>query len=122
MDPINPLDKLTSLLHRKIADEAAAAKTGKKSPVRSGELQHRSQTVKRSPEELRKKIISMLQAVDVNDPKRDQKMMHIFVENVLIWQFGEELLNDSTFAQLLGDVEETLKREPTIVQLLSQIA
>lgn len=120
MDPINPLDKLTALLHRKIAEEAAA-KTGRKSPVKTTEAQQQFQASKPSPEELRNKIVPMLKAIDANDPKRDQKMMHIFVENVLIWQFGEELLNDSAFSQLLSDVEDTLKNEPGIVKLLSEI-
>lgn len=121
MDPINPLDKLTALLHKKIAEEATA-KTTRKELVKSSELQFGTQTPKSSPEELRHKIIPLLKSIDINDPKRDQKMMHIFVENVLIWQFGEELLNDSAFSQLLSDVEDTLRNEPSIVKLLSEIS
>ena len=120
MDPINPLDQMTELLRKRIATEVSVKSTsvnkGKSTSVSDKAILGRISTG-----ELNTKIVTQIKQIEPNDAQRNQKMMHIFLENVLIWQFGDELLNDSDFSRLVSEVKEALEKVPITTQLFDQI-
>ena len=119
MDPINSLDQMTELLRKRIATEVSNKSTvvpkGKDTSVSGRAIPSRI-----SSEELNTKIVSQIRQIGPDDARRNQKMMHIFLENVLTWQFGEELLNDSDFSRLVDEVKDVLEKEPSVMQLFDQ--
>ena len=120
MDPINPLDQMTELLRKRIATEVSVKSTsvnkGKSTSVSDKAILGRISTG-----ELNTKIVTQIKQIEPNDAQRNQKAMHIFLENVLIWQFGDELLNDSDFSRLVSEVKEALEKVPITTQLFDQI-
>ena len=120
MDPINPLDQMTELLRKRIATEVSGKSTsvnkGKSTSVSDKAILGRISTG-----ELNTKIVTQIKQIEPNDAQRNQKAMHIFLENVLIWQFGDELLNDSDFSRLVSEVKEALEKVPITTQLFDQI-
>jgi hypothetical protein len=109
MDPINPLDRLTAILRKRVAEN-----TGLKGKSASAQSEAAQQTAQRdvSPEVLRKRIEVAIEALDPRDPERNKKAARIFVENVLTWQFGDALLSDSRFVALVDEVQGALEQEP----------
>lgn len=120
MDPINPLDQMTELLRKRIATEVSVKSTsvnkGKSTSVSDKAILGRISTG-----ELNTKIVTQIKQIEPNDAQRNQKAMHIFLENVLIWQFGDELLNDSDFSRLVSEVKEALEKVSITTQLFDQI-
>ena len=120
MDPINPLDQMTELLRKRMATEVSGKSTsvnkGKSTSVSDKAILGRISTG-----ELNTKIVTQIKQIEPNDAQRNQKAMHIFLENVLIWQFGDELLNDSDFSRLVSEVKEALEKVPITTQLFDQI-
>ena len=120
MDPINPLDQMTELLRKRIATEVSGKSTsvnkGKSTSVSDKAILGRISTG-----ELNTKIVTQIKQIEPNDAQRNQKAMHIFLENILIWQFGDELLNDSDFSRLVSEVKEALEKVPITTQLFDQI-
>lgn len=116
MDPINPLDRLTSILRKRVAENA-----GLKGKVASGQTDNAQQAAAQrnvSPEALRKRIEISVEALDPKDPERNRKATRIFVENVLVWQFGDGLLNDSRFVALVEEVQDALEQESGFHEVL----
>ena len=120
MDPINPLDQMTELLRKRIATEVSGKSTsvnkGKSTSVSDKAILGRISTG-----ELNTKIVTQIKQIEPNDAQRNQKAMHIFLENILIWQFGDELLNDSDFSRLVSEVKEALEKVPITTQLFDLI-
>lgn len=120
MDPINPLDQMTELLRKRMATEVSGKSTsvnkGKSTSVSDKAILGRISTG-----ELNTKIVTQIKQIEPNDAQRNQKAMHIFLENILIWQFGDELLNDSDFSRLVSEVKEALEKVPITTQLFDQI-
>lgn len=110
MDPINPLDRLATILRKRVAENAGLK--GKAVSGQTTNAQHAAAQRNTSPEVLRKRIEVSIEALDPKDPEHNKKAARIFVENVLVWQFGDALLSDSRFVALVEEVQGALEQEP----------
>lgn len=119
MEPVNSLNRLTELLRRRITAEA-----GKKAcaaPVLAGKDASVAGYGKRiGVDALREQIVRALESVDVDDPACTKKTMRIFIESVLAWQFGAEMLADPGFANLIAEVQESMAKEPAVAAALTR--
>lgn len=115
MSSINPLDGLAEILRRRIASEAAAK--GRKLGG-TKEAGGAANAQRPSPEALKQRLAEGIEGIALDDPERKKKALRVFVEGVLAWQFGDALLNDPRFAELAGEVQATLEKEPQFVEQL----
>ncbi len=58
--------------------------------------------------------------IALDDPHRGRKAFRIFLEIVLLTNFGEELMHDPKFYQLLDDVQTALEADPATGELVRQ--
>lgn len=119
MDPVNPLNGLAELLRKRIASETS---------VREGRSAGRRQNTEKSGEggrldvaTLRTRLTDAIRAIDPDDQSRNKKLLRTFVEGVLAWQFGNELLNDPRFNDLVEDVQRALESDPSVIKLLEEV-
>jgi len=110
MDPINPLGSIGRLLRKRIATERGdkAGKAGTATPAKLDQAQRKSPG---GTAALKQRTLEAIQAIDPQDPERDRKVIRVFVENVLVWQFGSEVMGDPGFAEWVEEVGEGLVRE-----------
>ncbi|HEY5800280.1 MAG TPA: hypothetical protein VIT92_08660, partial [Burkholderiaceae bacterium] len=55
-----------------------------------------------------------VQALDPDDPGRGRKAFRIFLEAVLLGEFGNGLINDPGFYQMVENVQDTMERDPAM--------
>lgn len=120
MDPINPLNSLAELLWKRIASEAAE-KQAKRTSVQRQRSQQTGDGRGTDVAALRVQIADAVRTIDPDDPSRNSKAMHVFVENVLAWQFGSGILNDPAFADLAANVQSALEKDSVVSELLQSI-
>jgi hypothetical protein len=63
---------------------------------------------------LKLKVRERLKAIALDDPRRPQKMQRAFLESVLVWQFGAELMLDHGFEDMIAGVQESLSAHPEL--------
>jgi hypothetical protein len=123
MDPVSRLDQILQVIGRQMSERAshleAGAKTiGSATPARAAR--------RPSLAVLKSKVQQRLRALDPNDARRADKARRIFLESVLAWQFGDELLLDRGFEEIVSGVQEALRAHPGVdarlVQLLGELA
>lgn len=56
-------------------------------------------------------ISQRVKALSPDDPQRDRKAFRIFLECVLLTEFGEELINTPAFYQLVDDVHRLMEKD-----------
>lgn len=113
MNPVSSLDAIAELIRRKVTLDATAQKNHSKFTVsaqKTAQIEGRLQ-----PGQLKEKIRSATNAIEVDDPKRKQKVVQIFVQSVLVWQFGESLVNDPEFVALVEDVAGALSAHQDLI-------
>lgn len=121
MDPLSSLDSIADLIRRR-ASEATSNKADKShSDKLSQALQKHVIAKEQTAESVKFKIVNAIRAISDQDEKKDQKIVSIFVENVLLWQFGEELINDPSFASLVDEVNSSLLKEPSVINDLKNL-
>ncbi|WP_420997912.1 hypothetical protein ACKI2N_032215 [Cupriavidus sp. 30B13] len=59
-------------------------------------------------------------AIDPDDPERPRKAFRVFLESVLLAEFGETLMNDARFYQLVDDVQKHMESEPEIAAVIRE--
>jgi len=57
------------------------------------------------PADLATVLARRVQAIDPDDPGRPRKAFRVFLESVLLAEFGSELINDAGFHQLVEEVQ-----------------
>ncbi|MBI2308395.1 MAG: hypothetical protein HYU78_13915 [Rhodocyclales bacterium] len=117
MDPINSLNKLTEILRKRVAAEAAEKRKG---AANSREAATTASARRADTEALREQIACSIRAIDPDDPARVGKTVRVFVESVLSWQFGAGLLSDPGFADLVNDVQSALESDPEFFAALER--
>ncbi|NRR31450.1 hypothetical protein HSX11_14830 [Oxalobacteraceae bacterium] len=53
-----------------------------------------------------------------DDPNRGRKAFRVFLEAVLLSQFGPDLVNDAKFYQLVDDVQRAMEDDPASAKLV----
>lgn len=55
-----------------------------------------------------------VKSLDPDDPKRGKKAFRIFLESVLLSEFGDRLINDHAFYQMIDAVEQAMEQDERI--------
>ena len=123
MDPVSRLDQVLQVIGRQMSERASRLDAGTKSSA-SGPSTRAARRA--SLAALKSKVQERLRALDPNDARRSDKARRIFLESVLAWQFGDELLLDRGFEEIVSGVQDALRAHPEIdarfVQLLRDLA
>ncbi|MFZ6646156.1 hypothetical protein ACO0LO_10595 [Undibacterium sp. TJN25] len=53
-----------------------------------------------------------IKAIDRDDPQRGKKAFRVFLESILLSHFGDHLINDPKFYQLIDEVQTSMENNP----------
>jgi hypothetical protein len=107
MDPIKGINQIAQILRRKMAErDSAQVKPGSgiDSAAGSASLGRGS---KARPDEVKRKIGERIRALPEKE-RKSPKAARIFVETVIAWEFGEQLLQEPQFTDLSKEVVDAL--------------
>ena len=107
MDKINGLNNIVALLRKQIRNPE---KNQSKSVDSRSKTDETDNTATSSLEliELEQRLLDRIKLVDPDDPDRDKKTIYIFVQTILTWELGENLLKDPNFYELVEKVSELI--------------
>jgi hypothetical protein len=97
---------------------------------RSGPEKHRASTSSsRTPASnprhsltvLQQRVRDRLKNIDPSDPQRKSRSRRIFIESVLAWEFGEQLLSDRKLDEFVEQIQAAMSSQPDIDQQLSEL-
>ena len=118
MDPVGRLDQVLRLIGRQMAERASRLESGTVASYRAAAT---PPSRRASLGALKEKVRGRLRGLDPDDPGRQQKARRVFLESVLSWQFGDELLLDRGFEEMIAGVQEALQAHPRLEQRLAQL-
>lgn len=73
-------------------------------------------------EDLAGVVARRVRALDPADPDASDKAFHLFLESVLLAEFGEHLINDPAFHLLVDSVQLQMAQDPALVAMMSKAA
>jgi hypothetical protein len=73
-----------------------------------------------TPDRLAPLIAQRVGQIGADDPQRGRKALRVFLEAVLLAEFGERLVNDSRFHQLVDDVQLAMESDATCAALIER--
>ena len=120
---IGNVGDLVAVIQAQLAARPAVAKR----PAKGGRAPARG-SARYAQENLARLIAVRVQQIGRDDPQRGRKAFRVFLEAVLLSHFGEALVNDPRFFQLVDDVQVALEADQAcrllvasaIEQLLSE--
>lgn len=118
MDPVGRLDQVLQLIGRQMAERASRLDAGTLAPSRAAVTVPARRA---ALGQLKEKVRGRLRSLDPHDPGRQQKARRVFLESVLSWQFGDDLLLDRRFEEMIAGVQEALQSHPGLEQRLAQL-
>ncbi len=111
MDPVNGVGQIVQILRKKLGDRKVAQ------PSSDASSEKTSSARKASAEDIRRKIGTRIRTLDP-DEHQGRKAAQIFVESIIAWEFGDEVLQDPKFAELATEVTDSvLHNEKAATQL-----
>jgi hypothetical protein len=87
---------------------------------RSASARSANQSDTYSPENLECLIAQRVKNIERDDPNRGRKVFRVFLESILLSHFGEHLINDPKFYQLVDDVQNSLETDQEIRNLVEK--
>lgn len=121
MDPINRLNHMMETLRREMAAKAqrfdqpgTPGKSAEAAPLAK-------QPGRLSVPELKRRIQERIKAVGPDEKGQQNKARRIFLESVLTWEFGDALLLDKHFDELLDNIEKSFESSPEMDAQFSQL-
>jgi len=67
----------------------------------------------KSPKDIAALIGQRIKAIDRDDPNRGRKTFRVFLESILLSEFGEDLINDPQFYRIVDDVQHQMETDPS---------
>jgi hypothetical protein len=108
MDPVSNANRIAMLLRQRLQERgraAAVGKSGRKDVGAAGDALGRS-------------AVRGAAAVEALD---DRKLRRVIVENILADQFGNGLVNEARFQQIVDQVAEAIEADDQGAQVLAQV-
>jgi hypothetical protein len=127
MDPLSNLSQVIETLRRQLGTGTARATTrGTASSGSTGTARNAASAGRGSLADLRRAIRERIRGMDPRDERQRRAATRIFLESVLQWEFGDSLVNDPAFHELLAEVQKTMSDDPRVgkdvVSLLEHLA
>ena len=116
MSRIDRLGDLVSVLRRGRIAASLAGGTSTRAASASG-----GGEPERTLDSLRATVSSRLRAIEGSEQERRRGRARIFVESVLVWEFGEDLLGDPEFDAIVGRVEKDLLADDQLADRLAHL-
>ncbi|MDB5856920.1 MAG: hypothetical protein JWQ76_609 [Ramlibacter sp.] len=66
-------------------------------------------------------VAQRVQALDADDPRRKHKAVRIFLESVLLYELGCQLVQDPCFADMVDAVQGQMQGDPQLGAALDQL-
>lgn len=107
MSSIGPLHRLVATIATQLAQAGAPAR-----PAPGRRKEQASAPAGKPRRDLSALVALRVKEIDRDDPQRGRKAFRIFLEAVLLGQFGEHLINDPQFHQLVDGVHHALEVDP----------
>lgn len=121
MDPINGLSQIMRVLRERLAQKSAGSE---KTSAKSDPSSPKKTAAKAAPDDIMRRIGERIRALSP-DERRSGKGIQVFVESVLVWEFGEELLQDPRFSEIAKEVQSSISENSNardkLVSLLNQL-
>lgn len=114
MDPIDSVSRAMQLLRQRLA-------AGKPSTNATAAGSAASANAGLAPGPLRTTIAARLRALRPKDEGFQERAVEVFVEGVLLSEFGAEMTNDAQFRQLILGVARAMRAEPQTAAELDQL-
>lgn len=109
---IDSVNQLVSLIRAQLSSRSDAVSTASRQNKRAPSSA-KSDTAARSLQSL---ITQRIKAIDPNDSQRGRKAFRIFLESILLFHFGENLINDPQFYQMVDEIQTTMEADTDIRQ------
>lgn len=119
MDPIDGLSHIAQIFRQKLAEKNHSPAT--KHDIKASKHSTPPLAAKPSAEEIKRKISERIQSLNTDEDQQGRIAAQIFVETILTWEFGEQLLEDPEFTELSSDVATTMWQDPHTWQQLKQV-
>lgn len=113
MNPVNSISSLLEVLRKRATD--AVFTRPLKGKGRAGITQ---QNPSDTLESVRQQVLEALNGISPEEPSRQQKAMRVFVEKILLWRFGQELVADPAFRRLVDELAVEMLDEPVVREAL----
>jgi hypothetical protein len=131
---IGPPPELTAHLRQQLAALAAAspvstqrpptAKVGTTTKAPAGQPKRPAapKSGARRTEDLASAIARRITAIDKTDPDRRRKAFRVFLESVMLDEWGQQLINDPGFQQLVDNVQSQMETRADLRELMQEAA
>lgn len=113
MDPIKGMNHITRILRQKMAERKSSQVKSDSGSYASLNSAGPGKLPKASVDEVKRKIGERIRALP-DEEKKGTKAAHIFVETVIAWEFGEQLLQDPQFMDLSKEVVNAMAENPSV--------
>lgn len=119
MDPLGGVSPVMEILRRQMSENLEKLRRAGNAAAGSRALpQVASRSVAAS---LRQTLARRIGSVDARDPQFQERATALFVESILVAEFGEELVNDPGFRLMIREVARTMGAEPAIAEDLARL-
>lgn len=118
MDPVSNVGQLVEVLRKQLGESRKSTAT----PARDAPAAAAAGGGARPGiAELKKKVAEKLRRIDPDAPNARRDSVHVFLESVLLWEFGEHLMDDPKFYALLDDVQSSMEADSGLGEDLSAL-
>lgn len=111
MDPIDSISRVMQLLRRRLPAPGRPAPAAGSAPGPAATGQ----------QDIRDGIAARLSTLDPKTPGYAERATELFVESVLLAEFGEPLTNDPQFRQVILGVAREMRAEPETARDLERL-
>ncbi len=113
---------LAAIMRAQVAALARPAVTLTPQPA-AGALAVDGKTKKQTKsEDLAARLARRVRTIDRADPSADSKAMHVFLESVLLAEFGDHLINDPAFHQIVDEVQRQMQGNAELAGMMRRAA
>lgn len=120
LDSINRLNRVMEILRRQVAEDASRpGAAGRPHAPATAEGSQRPE--RPTVAQLRQRVLERVRAIDPDDPRRPGKARRVFLESVLAWEFGDAILQDHRFDDLLTHIEQGFASVPEMAGQLDEL-
>ncbi len=106
---------LAALIRRQVSPRLRTASApSARGPDRSRGGRDAARAAGQAPADIGTVVARRVRALDPADPDRPRRAMRIFLESVLLAEFGPRLVNDAAFHRLVDDVQQQMAGDPAL--------